>query len=306
MTPAPPSAGFIRELLLAAGLSDAHGSAVALLGDGFEQWAFRAGDLVVRLPKDPEDADIQAKLRREAALSPLLASLPLPTPRLTLHQHAGGRSFSTHPYLEGVPPWQLRVPLAADFGASLGRFLRALHALEGDSLHAVGMRLSTGSDLRERHIRFYEDTARDAFPMLSCEARAYVKSVLEASINAPAMYAFSPALIHNDIDTRNVLANHATGRLMAVIDFGDAEISAPAIDFADAANLLMALSAEDQLSDLQRESGLSEEAFEQWQVFRRLWWPLWDIMIGRRLGLDEMVEEGITGLNKAVPFGTRC
>ncbi len=296
----------IRQLLAEAGIA-ASGD-VQLLGDGYEQWAFRAGELVVRLPKDRERLEIAEKLRREVRLSRVIAGrLPSPVPELTLHELADGTLFSTHRLLEGVPLWQLKRPLAPGFGAAMGRFLRAMHALPVDELRPLGLVVFDGGAMRKRHLAAYEDIVRRIFPLISCEARSHVGGVMESLINNPRNYDYGPALIHADLDSRNVLADPETGELAGVIDFGDAEIANPLSDYGEVdSEILLRFGAGEQLADLLEGNGIRAEDVIRRRGFSQVWWPLCDIAFGLDRHEDDLVETGILALNEVVPFGMKC
>jgi aminoglycoside phosphotransferase (APT) family kinase protein len=305
MSRTSPAAADVRGLLRRAGLDD--GGTIVLLGDGYEQWAFRAGDLVVRLPKDGAFQPVIEKLRREVRLSAVIAGrLPAPVPLLTLQELPDGTVFSTHPLIEGVPLWQLQRPLAPDFGTAMGRFLRAQHTLPVAELAPLGFEVVDGPKLRQRYVKAYEDIVRRVFPLVSCEARSHVAAVIESLINDAGRYDYEPALVHADLDRRNVLADPETGELTGVIDFGDAEIANPLSDYGEVDAVLRQFGAEGQLPDLLEGSGITPLEIERRRPFSAIWWPLSDIRFGLDFRDEELVRSGVLALNEVVPFGTRC
>jgi len=163
-----------------------------------------------------------------------------------------------------------------------------------------------GPALRKRHIETFESIVRRVFPLISCESRTHVQQTVEAVINDAATYAYEPALVHADLDSRNVLGNPETGELAAVIDFGDAEIANPLTDYAETWNTLSHYGAADQLDDLLKGTGLEREAVQRHATFSELWWAVNDILWGLNGGDEDMVKTGIQHLNEVVPFETRC
>lgn len=302
-----PTEAEIRYLLREAGLPQA-AEEIAFLGDGWEMWAFRAGDSVVRLPKDPGNAQVRLKLQREAAATKHLAPLlPLPISQPEVHLTPGGIMFSLHRFVAGVPLRDIKRPPAADFGAELGRFLRVLHSLPVAPLRDLGVEVMDGPTLRSHNISRYEQLARRLFPLLSCEARSYVTSVVDAYQNNDAAFAFTPVVTHCDIDERNVLADPVTGSLSGVIDFGDITITRPAADFDGPCwGGFASMGIADQLPDLLREGGISEATMEHNRDFMPLWWRLQDIEHWLDLGDDELARESMEELDKVVPYGTKC
>src|SRR5688500_13079125 len=113
MAQTQPTDEQVRELLENAGLTMA-AAEISYLGDGWDCWAFLAGELVVRMPKLPRHAE---KLRSEAKLSPMLATiLPTPIPMLEFHSLPDGGGFTTHKIVAGVPLRDLKRPPSAEFG----------------------------------------------------------------------------------------------------------------------------------------------------------------------------------------------
>lgn len=306
MTSERPSFEEVRSVLQSAGFDDS--ADIAFLADGWEQWAFRAGELVVRLPKDRTDPEIIDKLRRESLVSRTIAPhLPLPISVPHVHERAGGGVFSTHRLVPGVALRDLTRPAARGFGASLGRFLRSLHAVPVRDLAAAGVEVVDGPRERERLIDRYERVVRRVFPLLGCEARTHVERVFEAMINDPVCFDYEPALIHNDIDHRNALGDPGTGALTGIIDFGDAEIGNPALDYVPAVNgMFWGLGIEDQLPELFREGGFDPARLGALPAWTEAWWCLNDILHGLETNAPEFVGDGIRSLNEAVPRGSRC
>jgi aminoglycoside 2''-phosphotransferase len=305
MPPEQPTLEQVRQLLRSASLDDVAAGDVSYLGDGWDCWAFLAGREVVRLPRLPRHAE---KLSLEAKLAPVIAPyLPLPIPLLEFHGLPDGGGFTTHELVPGVPLRALKRSPSSDFGAQLGRFMKALHSVPLEKLAGLGLEVFDGSRARGRLIGQYEEIARRAFPLLSCEARTHVVRVFEDMVNDPISFAYEPALVHSDIDDRNVLADPVTGDLTGVIDFGDAEIGNPAYDFAAAsAGMFEALGIKDQLPALFREAGFDEVRMGGWQDFTSIWWPLFDVLHGLDTDEPDFIESGITALNAVVPFGVRC
>src|SRR5688500_14892042 len=91
----PPSTDEVRQVLQDAGLPLAKAEDLGYLADGWEQWAFLAGDTVIRLPKESNPDDLE-KLQREGRISRAIAPhLPLPISVLDVHEKPSGTVFST-------------------------------------------------------------------------------------------------------------------------------------------------------------------------------------------------------------------
>jgi aminoglycoside 2''-phosphotransferase len=279
---------------------------VTRLGEGWNFWAYRAGDLVLRFPKGGDytmGLAVEAKLLHELA-----PTLSLPISVIELHEDGPhGLPFTSHQLVPGVPLRELRRAAAPGFGAKLGRFLREMHSFSIDRASALGFEVVDGARARAKRYEWYETLVRKVFPLLSCETRSYAESRLNAYLNDPANFQFEPHVTHGDIDQRNVLADPATGELTGVIDFGDVRVDDDAGDYTWALlGGFAELGIEDQIPDLLREAGITESEIRQRCEFFHFCWPLHEILHGLSVGDQDFTQEGIRSLNAAVPHGIRC
>lgn len=169
------------------------GLPVAVLGSGLDHHAFLVGDLVVRVGAD---------VAREAALLRVLAGrLPLPVPEPRFADAARGvlayPLLPGHPLLGHLPP--------ADAASDLGRLLAALHAVD-----PAGLDVPVEADPWEWHPAGPPELLR----------------VLHADPPPPTD---ERVLAHADLGAEHLLA--ADGRLTGVIDWTDAAVTDPAVDF---------------------------------------------------------------------------
>jgi aminoglycoside phosphotransferase (APT) family kinase protein len=295
----------VRRVLRAGGREDLALREIRLMDHGWDYWAFLAGETVIRLPKSGDDTE---KLRVEARLTRLLGPrLPLPIPLLEAHSTPAGVTFTTHRLVEGVPLRSLQRPPAADFGASLGRFLSVLHSTPADEAAAAGVLLQDGPVTRAGRIERWQKLARTAFPLLGCEARAYAERVFESHINDPSAFQFEPCLAHMDIDDRNLIVDPSTGALAGVVDFGDAQISTPAMDYVWAHRRgLEQYGISAQLPFLYAEGGFDPALVERICDYTEVWWCLEGIQHAVEIGDEDFLAEDIRELNALVPRGIRC
>jgi aminoglycoside phosphotransferase (APT) family kinase protein len=171
------------------------GAPVAVLGSGLDHHAFLVADLVVRVGAD---------VAREAALLRLLAGrlpLPVPVPRFA----DPVRGVLAYPLLPGRPLLGRTPPAGA--AADLGRLLAALHAIDPG-----GLDVPVETDPRE----WLTELAGP--PELLRVLRADAPSAVDERV-----------LAHTDLGAEHVLA--ADGRLTGVIDWTDAAVTDPAVDF---------------------------------------------------------------------------
>jgi aminoglycoside phosphotransferase (APT) family kinase protein len=279
---------------------------IRYLAEGWEFWAYEAGDLVFRVPKSTHGI---RTLFKEQALLPVLApTLPLPVPTPMFFSEAGpnGNPFAGYRRVPGVGLGELQT-LAPDFGMRLGHFIRALHSFPVQIASDLGLAVYDGVATREARAGQYETIIRRVFPLLSCEARSYTEAIFERYLTDGLNFAFEPTLVHGDLDDRNMLADPVSRQLSGVIDFGDAVVGDPAVEFTWAlTGGLEAHGAENQIGELVEASGGHLAALMGRVSFYRFRWPLFDILHGLETNDNLLVEDGLRSLNSSIPAGIAC
>jgi aminoglycoside 2''-phosphotransferase len=212
------------------------------LSEGWDSSAWEVnGSLVFRFPKRAEVADW---LRREIALLPsLVPALPVPIPHFTHIAIAGAPDdpslpFVGYPKLAGIFLDQAPELLhpASPLVPHLADFLRALPAFPPDRAVAHGVPPGSWSAWRDHWQTFAARAMRDDDPALDSATRAWVAATRDAFLAELARAAPPVALLHRDLALEHILADPAGQRLTGVIDWGDAWIGDPAIDFAGVAH----------------------------------------------------------------------
>jgi aminoglycoside phosphotransferase (APT) family kinase protein len=194
------------------------------------------------------------------------------------------------------------------FGHDYGVLLRELRAFSTDEAVRLGVPYLDGSAVRAQRGRHYEQVIRRVFPLVSCEARAYIEQGFETYLNTPAHFDFEPSLAHQDLDM-NCLIDTRTGELSGLIDFGGMVVSNPALDLWMPLYGFARVGIEHQLSACLETAGIDDAALARMRPevdFIHLNFPLTDILSGLDRNDREQVEDGINSLNAAVPFGTQC
>ncbi len=199
---------------------------VRALGHGWSHWTFAHGDRIFRFPRTPADGRL---LERELRLLPLLApSLPAPVPVPCWVGEREGRPFAGYPMIEGQALRRVTLfgPGGGGVARAIGAFLTALHGFPPEQAAAA-----FDEPLPERAPDprdWLEAIRMRVFPRLSATLRVAVDS----GFSRYARDQFDPPLrlVHNDFSFDHILERH--GRLAGVIDFSDAALRDPAIDFA--------------------------------------------------------------------------
>ncbi len=222
---------------LRAAFPDADLDRATPLGEGWGSTAYRvsdfSGDRVVRVPH-PEAGWAVDDLERELRLLPALVDWGLPAPRdARAVRDAGGRLIAAaHRIVEGRPlsARDLREPAGADrLARRLGGFFTRLHAFPRAQALALGVReLDLWNDQYAEMVEF-------CLPLLGARGREWLEARVEYFHATGGMGGAARVLVHGDIAPQHLLLD-ADEDLAGVIDFGDAMIADPALDFAGLLN----------------------------------------------------------------------
>lgn len=222
----------LAESLIAEQLPEFKALPVRHLGSGWDNDAYLIGeDWVIRFPKRQEVVDW---LEKEARLTRVLARhITVPVPVFEKWGEPTERfplPFAGYRRIPGVAmdeaEWLDEDAVAAD----MGLMLTQMHGVPTPELAQTGLKpLDEGPEDWRRWIEQAADGCRDVLrgPLLaSCEP------YLDGRVSAPAPCPLPPVAIHGDLDGEHLLADARAGRLSGVIDFADAALGDPAIDFS--------------------------------------------------------------------------
>ena len=168
------------------------------------------GEWVLRVPRHRLAVE---ELEKEIELLPELADrLPVQVPRLA---HVSREPlYVVYPLIRGSR-------FAAEDPAGVRAFLDALHAIPVDEVPAPR------PDWLETYRRQADEFRRVVLPLLDADERRRGEALLA---QVETLTDFPPALTHSDLGPEHLLVHD--GRLVGVIDWGDARIGDPALDYA--------------------------------------------------------------------------
>ena len=201
-------------------------------GEGFDNAAYRVGDLVFRFPRRRFAVPL---LEAEVRFLPAIAArLPVATTvPVVVGRDDAGHPFAAYRVLEGSTACRAGLDGAARaaLAVPLGEALRALHA-------------DAGRDLPEDQLRRADPAHRLAFARerIARIARhdealaAQAEAVLAATAAALTTPAERLVCVHGDLYPRHLIV--AEGRLVGIIDWGDLHRGDPALDLGAAAAFL--------------------------------------------------------------------
>ncbi|MSQ29973.1 MAG: aminoglycoside phosphotransferase family protein [Dehalococcoidia bacterium] len=215
--------------------------AATVLGEGWSVTVLRVGDLAVRVARPSAPAPLAhvppappPAFAREAALLAALDAAGVPfVPRgaRVLRDTGGGALATAYKAVDGVPA--RGVPLRGEarerLARDLGAFLGALHAFPVAQARALGV------PERDLWADAYVPLLAACRPHLGPRSRAWLDALVTRFLADGGTHGAPRALVHGDIAGAHLLLDPG-GTLAGVIDFGDAMVADPALDFAGVLN----------------------------------------------------------------------
>jgi aminoglycoside phosphotransferase (APT) family kinase protein len=163
-------------------------------------------------------------------------------------------------------------PLVAEDPDGVRAFLEALHAVDVETVPA------RRPDWLETYRALARDFRRIVLPLLDADERSRGEALL-AEIET--LTGFRPALTHSDLGPEHLLVRD--GRLAGVIDWGDARIGDPALDYAWLLN--------GPFPDWDVDGELRRRA----RIYHRLG-PWFEVHRGDFTGEPEWIQSGLAGV----------
>lgn len=237
----------------------------APLRDNDEGWDFKVlileDEWVLRAPRNGLAAE---QLEKEVALLPVLApALPVEVPRF---EHVSREPwFVVYRLIRGEP---LHDPATG----GVREFLEALHSLDPAGSPAPR------PDWRDLYRGHADDWRRTVLPLLDADERGRAEALL-AEIETLAGY--EPALVHCDLGPSHLICRD--GSLVGVIDWADAQVGDPAVDYSWLLNV--------PFPDWEVDDELRRRAL----VYHRLG-PWFEVEYGLRIEEPDWVSSGLEGL----------
>lgn len=248
------------------------------------EWMFK-------FPRRPEvGRQLLIEARLLAALAPVLP-LPIPRPHFLWH---GGESHP-NPILgyRKIPGIELSKEIVdqgdpARLAEQLGRFLAALHAFPLPEAVELGLHEATPEAWREGYRQLFRRVRETVFPALEPRWGQQIAAVMEEYLADDTYADFRPALVHTDLGREHILCDVRGRHVEGIIDWTDALIGDPAIDFVGLwwmdrsfARRVLAAYGESQVDDF-----LRRVAFYERMV------PLYELLHWAETGATHALEEG--------------
>lgn len=201
---------------------------------GWDFFVFDINDAYIY--RFPRRRDAVKNLRKEALLLPPLAlhlknymSARLPEfERLVIDDEKPENSYVCYRKIHGEP-WEDRRD-ADRLADDLSVFLTGVHTFDVPPEVAGYIPPQTSSSWRDRYWSFYRRLSKRVFPRLEVGLRSRSERIFSGFLKDDGFYDFLACLTHSDLGIEHILCDR-DGRLSGVIDWEDAFIGDPALDF---------------------------------------------------------------------------
>jgi len=260
-----------------------------------ELWEIN-NDLLFRFPLRQECAgplSVEARLLPELALH---VSLAMPAP---LYYSDGVAAFPlpffAYRKLPGVGMHlaELTSGQLANVAQQLANFLSELHTFPAERAAALGVNAKTSAEWRERFVRLRARVQIEVSSLLAADEADRLEAFWQRFLARHDYFVFAPALIHGDLAPEHVLID-ANGSVSGIMDFGDARVGDPALDFAGFDASLRGLVA----SRYRRapDPTLNERA----EIYRTIISPLNYLLFGQERRERSLIDEGLQRLRQSL------
>ena len=185
-----------------------------------------------------------------------------------------------------------------DIASQLGDFLSALHKFPVSRAKKAGV---TGGDTqvwRQEYVEFYDWIQDHALHLVEPPHREAAEKLWDGFLGDDANFTFTSVLVHQDLMPHHVLYEKTKGQVAGVIDWTDAVIGDPAIDFA-----CLVEGFGDEFVDrvIEHYDGDVNETFKQRARFYSKIVPFYGIRSGIMVGAEERVLEALAQITGRFP-----
>ncbi|MDQ3876484.1 MAG: phosphotransferase, partial [Actinomycetota bacterium] len=260
-------------------------SSVVPLGEGWDSDTYDVdGEWIFRFPRRPP---VEERMRAEIRLLPELAgSLSVPIPRFSF--------VSLEPVCVGYRKLEgaaLPSRPSARVAPDVGRFLSELHAFPAARALQLGIPGGDREGWRANWETLLAEFRERVFPLLDGGERRVAVAMFEEYLSDEGSFPFVPTLVHADLGPEHLLWDRE--RLTGVIDWSDARVDDPALDFA----WLLHGPDEAFANALVHhyKAGIDGD-FRRRALFYHRLGPWYEVVYGQDTGMAEFVRTGLAGV----------
>ena len=274
-------------------------STIRFLGGGSHRVFEVSGFLIFKFPHG-SDGNLLTSEKHVCDYLKLSFSLPIPDYRYFSEGIPEfPRPIAGYQKLPGVmlEAYPLERPEQKMIAPQIARFLTELHSIDLDP-ELVQILGSFSYDICKSLLqKFYENVHDKVFPRLSPQQQDWARDQFEEYLSDDIYWQFNPVLIHGDFDSSNLLYHPCRGRIVGVIDFEEAAIGDPALDFCS----LLAEFGRGFLEEvLQNYAVPVDDAFRKRVIFHSKRIIFHEILHGLEFDDDDFLKHGMERLQRAI------
>jgi aminoglycoside phosphotransferase (APT) family kinase protein len=241
------------------------------------------GEWIVRVPRREE---VREWMRREARLLPELAAvLPVPIPRFEVVEDSDV-FFVAYRKLRGEPLVDVEAPVP--LAGELGRFLATLHVLGRGHEAATWL---------AQHWKLIDRCIEEVAPLLASDEARRAEAMFSGVLSSWDE-SLPTALIHADLGPAHIL--HDGRSVTGVIDWSDARLGDPALDFAWLLHGTSDAFATSLFDTYTRERSPDPGLGDRALFYHRLG-PWHGVLYGLEHGRTDLIESGLAGIRERLP-----
>lgn len=184
------------------------------------------GELIFRLPVRPER---ERTTQKEINLLPELAEvLPVQIPNFEFIGEHNNKVFVGYRKIPGVPLASCDYG-RGDLADQLAKIITEIHRFPA---HRATRLKVPKPDWRREYVEFYRRVRSKAFPLMNEALQERAVSTWEEFLENDDNFRFDPVFIHRDLSgDQHILCDPKRTKITGIIDWEDASIGDPAIDF---------------------------------------------------------------------------
>ena len=250
-------------------------------------------DLIFRFPRHPQ---AEEKYEMEKLLLAELSSvLSVKVPNIEFDCRVEGHEFGRfigYQKIIGEPLSKNRLNPPNDelLSNQLTEVLSQTHRFPVSKAVMAHVPLFSAAEWRDEYRQLYRSIQDNAFEMLPESSRRYTAAVWENYLEDDANFEFDPVVVHRDLGREHILCDHERSAVTGIIDWADAAIGDPAIDFVgiliECGRKFTAKVASSYFADL-------GESFWNRAEFYREVGPYHEIIYGIETAQERFVQSGI-------------
>ncbi|HPL92960.1 MAG TPA: phosphotransferase [bacterium] len=181
----------------------------------------------------PKNKEARSKFIVELEILPKLSKkITLPIPNFDFIPV--DKSFAGYNYVSGEPLTikdfkELNPSQQNKIAKQVAEFLNELHNFSLTKAKKAGVSMAWS----EKEVRnYYTEQAETVYKKLSSSDKKLLKNIFENYCNGKIKTDFNKVVVHQDLTSDHILFNENTKKVCGIIDFGDIQISDPAVDFS--------------------------------------------------------------------------